>query len=244
MTAAHDSRPRLPDCDPPPLGRPPHVADLALLALFTGAPGATAQDDAPRQQQLAQEPTSAGSSAGPLDPAHAAHVVMGQALTAPASQQQPAPAPAGTAAPLPAPANPVQQLQFQAVMQHQAAIMQNPTVYPAAAQQMYQQALLQQQHMTLAAQQQAAAAAYSGGVSPSAAMTSAGGTSAGVLGKRGKTAEEVEEQTERIKKRRRESAQRSRQRKNAYMKSLEMENRALKLENERLRCVAASFLAC
>lgn len=27
----------------------------------------------------------------------------------------------------------------------------------------------------------------------------------------------------------------SRQRKNAYMKSLEMENRALKLENERLR---------
>ena len=49
-----------------------------------------------------------------------------------------------------------------------------------------------------------------------------------------------------MKKRRRESAQRSRQRKSAYMRALEMENRALKQENERLRwvlgCRAAGIL--
>ena len=47
------------------------------------------------------------------------------------------------------------------------------------------------------------------------------------------------QQTERVKKRRRESAQRSRQRKNAYMHALEVENRALKAENERLRLKAS-----
>lgn len=54
-------------------------------------------------------------------------------------------------------------------------------------------------------------------------------------GKRTKTPEEIAEQEERVKRRRRESAQRSRQRKSAYMKNLECENHALKLENDRLR---------
>lgn len=49
------------------------------------------------------------------------------------------------------------------------------------------------------------------------------------------TQAEIEEQIERTKKRRRESAQRSRQRKNCYMRSLEIENEALKREVERLR---------
>ena len=47
--------------------------------------------------------------------------------------------------------------------------------------------------------------------------------------------QERQQQQERIKKRRRESAQRSRARKNCYMHSLEVENEALKAENERLR---------
>jgi len=55
------------------------------------------------------------------------------------------------------------------------------------------------------------------------------------VNKRGKSAAEIAEQQERVKRRRRESAQRSRQRKTCYMKSLEAENYALKLENERLR---------
>jgi regulator of replication initiation timing len=57
----------------------------------------------------------------------------------------------------------------------------------------------------------------------------------GRSGKRTKTPEEIAEQEERVKRRRRESAQRSRQRKSAYMKNLECENHALKLENDRLR---------
>lgn len=63
------------------------------------------------------------------------------------------------------------------------------------------------------------------------------GTSGGAMSvnKRGKTAAEIAEQQERIKRRRRESAQRSRQRKSAYMKTLECENHALKVENDRLR---------
>ncbi|PSC75154.1 ABSCISIC ACID-INSENSITIVE 5 2 isoform X1 [Micractinium conductrix] len=189
--------------------------DLALLALFSG--NAPSGNDA-----------SAGSSRALPSPHDASPntVVLGQALTAPA--------PAALAVPLAVPAhaaNPVQQLQFQAVMQHQAAIMQNPTAYPAAAQ-MYQQAMLVQQQQQAVAQQQLLAAQSGSLLSmplPAAVAPQP------LVGKRGKTAEEVEEQTERIKKRRRESAQRSRQRKNAYMKSLEMENRALKMENERLR---------
>jgi len=46
---------------------------------------------------------------------------------------------------------------------------------------------------------------------------------------------ELDETVEKIKKKRRESAQRSRARKNAYMKSLEVENKLLKTENSRLK---------
>lgn len=53
--------------------------------------------------------------------------------------------------------------------------------------------------------------------------------------KRGKTAAEIAEQQEKVKRRRRESAQRSRQRKSAYLKSLEFENQTLRAENDRLR---------
>lgn len=52
-----------------------------------------------------------------------------------------------------------------------------------------------------------------------------------------KTPEELAAQVERVKKRRRESAQRSRARKNCYVHNLEAENRALKLENESLRAM-------
>lgn len=51
--------------------------------------------------------------------------------------------------------------------------------------------------------------------------------------------EEVLEQEERVKKRRRESAQRSRARKNCYVKNLEHENRSLKAEVEKLRSLLA-----
>jgi len=46
---------------------------------------------------------------------------------------------------------------------------------------------------------------------------------------------EVDDPTERLKRKRRESAQRSRARKNAYMKQLEAENKALKDEVARLK---------
>lgn len=187
---------------------PPPPADLALLALFGGAAN-TAGGDA--------------SSSGGTATQASNTVVMGQALTAPAHTQPALVVP--TAAPAaPAPAahpgalapNPVAQLQFQAVMQHQAAIMQNPQAYPAAAQ-MYQQAILVQQQQQaavaqqqmLAAQQQAAAAAVAVGAVPTMPVpTAAAPPATMLLGKRGKSQEEVEEQTERIKKRRRESAQR------------------------------------
>ncbi|EFN59694.1 hypothetical protein CHLNCDRAFT_133235 [Chlorella variabilis] len=198
--------------------------DLALLALFSG-------NNAPAPAAEKPSPVSSCAAAPTADASNT--VVMGQALCVPAGPQGVLPVAPPAAVPIAAPANPanpVQQLQFQAVMQHQAAIMQNPQAYPAAAQ-MYQQAMLQQQQQQqmLAAQQQvaAAAAAAAGSLPVPAPM---------LMGKRSvRSQEEVEEQTERIKKRRRESAQRSRQRKNAYMKSLEMENRALKMENERLR---------
>ena len=126
-------------------------------------------------------------------------VVLGQAMTAPATQQ----AAAGLLPPgVAPPANPVQQLQFQAVLQHQAAIMQNPGTYPAAAQ-MYQQAMLQTGVMP---SQPSGTLTYSGSLATAAAP--AGGAAPVLVGKRGKSQEEIEEQTERIKKRRRESAQR------------------------------------
>lgn len=50
-----------------------------------------------------------------------------------------------------------------------------------------------------------------------------------------KTAEEIAAQVERVKQRRRESAQRSRNRKCEYVKNLEDENKKLKNENEYLR---------
>ena len=305
------------DCRSHSAAHPLPPADMALLALFSGqAPAGGAEDG--------QQPASAGSSAGSPLGASCNTVVVGQAMTAPATQQA-----AAGLLPTAAPANPVQQLQFQAVLQHQAAIMQNPGTYPAAAQ-MYQQAMLQ---TGVLPSQPSGTLTYSGSL---ATATAQAGGPAPALGKRGKTQEEIEEQTERIKKRRRESAQRrcapglqaaadmprrlglaggalsgaaavlrgpaaaiclvcccglhhvvhcrqaaqlgtpmlppaaagllplcapglrppasppqnlpqilpprpsprparSRQRKNAYMKSLEMENRALKLENERLR---------
>lgn len=154
-----------------------HHADLALLAMFNGSSATV---------EAAQQASSPGStSVAPANDASNA-VVLGQALCPPAGPQGGAlgalPPPALAMGSSLAPPNPVQQLQLQAVMQHQAAIMQNPQAFPVAAQ-MYQQHFL-------AAQQQAATAAP---LMPT---------------KRGKTQEEIEEQTERIKKRRRESAQR------------------------------------
>lgn len=58
-----------------------------------------------------------------------------------------------------------------------------------------------------------------------------------------KSAEEIEAQIERVKKRRRESAQRSRARKSLFVKSLEVENRELKRELFRLRAVVEAALA-
>lgn len=57
------------------------------------------------------------------------------------------------------------------------------------------------------------------------------------------SAEEIEAQIERVKKRRRESAQRSRARKSLFVKSLEVENRELKRELFRLRAVVEAALA-
>lgn len=230
--------PRAPPAAPLPRDTPrpatPFPADLALLALFS-SPAADNEQDAQQGSH------STGSSAGsPVEAPSTAPLVIGQALTTAAPQVPAAVAPAVP----PQSANAaVQHLQMQAVMQHQAAIMQNPMAFPAAAQ-MYQQAMLQQQQQQ---QMAMAAQAYSSGLPPLPAAAAPlplpplAAPSAPalplLLGKRGKSVEEAEEQTERIKKRRRESAQRSRQRKNCYMKGLEMENRALKLENERLRCV-------
>lgn len=100
----------------------------------------------------------------------------------------------------------MQALQMGALLQQQGYVQ----VVQAPPIQAYQQALMQQQ----------------------AAMFAA---AAPMRNKRGKSMDEVEEQQERIKKRRRESAQRSRARKNCYMHSLEVENEALKAENDRLR---------
>lgn len=58
---------------------------------------------------------------------------------------------------------------------------------------------------------------------------------AATYSKKGRSPEELAEQIERVKKRRRESARRSRQRKSAYVSGLESENKALKVENQRLR---------
>ncbi len=96
-----------------------------------------------------------------------------------------------------------------------APVVAAPANAVVALQHQYTQAILQQ-HML--AQGQGSA---TGGSMP--------------VNKRGKSATEIAEQQERIKRRRRESAQRSRQRKSCYMKTLECENHALKLENERLR---------
>ena len=103
----------------------------------------------------------------------------------------------------------------------QPAMPMQMAAAPLTLQQQYTQAILQQ-HM-MAAQM---ATTVQTGITPAAAPG---------VSRRGKSAAEVAEQQERIKERRRESAQRSRQRKSAYMKSLEGENHALKLDNERLR---------
>ncbi len=62
-----------------------------------------------------------------------------------------------------------------------------------------------------------------------------------ILPSQQQTAEELAANEERVKKRRRESAQRSRARKNCYVKNLEYENRSLKAENEKLRAVLAQL---
>jgi hypothetical protein len=65
--------------------------------------------------------------------------------------------------------------------------------------------------------------------------------SCGRRGSRGqKTQEEIDAAVERIKQKRRESAQRSRARKNDYMHQLERENQALKDEVQRLQQVLAA----
>lgn len=114
---------------------------------------------------------------------------------------------------------PQQQLQQPMAMHIPAGMMHAPTSAfaptAAALHQQYTQAILQQ-HML-------------------AQLHSGATGNAMPVSKRGKTAVEIAEQQERIKRRRRESAQRSRQRKSAYMKTLECENNALKVENERLR---------
>lgn len=66
-------------------------------------------------------------------------------------------------------------------------------------------------------------------------------SSCGRRGSRGqKTQEEIDAAVERIKQKRRESAQRSRARKNDYMHQLERENQALKDEVQRLQQVLAA----
>lgn len=211
--------------------------DLALLALFNGVAAPPPKPDA---YASAGGSASQASNTGRGSPG----VVVGQPLAGPATHQPAAPAPSAVAAPVAAPQqqqlDPVHQLQYQAVMQHQAAIMQNPQAYPTAAAQLY---LLQQQQ-ALAARAAfphapAAAATYAQPAQELQQQQLVGSKRAAV-----KVEEEVEDQqTERVKKRRRESAQRSRQRsrqrKNAYMHALEVENRALKAENERLRLKAS-----
>lgn len=93
---------------------------------------------------------------------------------------------------------------------------------PPSLQQQYTQAVLQQQMW--AQFNQATGAGFANANSQSNPAV-----------KRGKTAAEIAEQQERVKRRRRESAQRSRQRKSAYLKSLEFENQSLRAENDRLR---------
>lgn len=69
----------------------------------------------------------------------------------------------------------------------------------------------------------------------------AGSTSCGGRRSRSqKTQEEIDAAVERIKQKRRESAQRSRARKNDYMRQLELENQALKDEVQRLQQVLAA----
>jgi hypothetical protein len=69
----------------------------------------------------------------------------------------------------------------------------------------------------------------------------AGSTSCGGRRSRSqRTQEEIDAAVERIKQKRRESAQRSRARKNDYMRQLELENQALKDEVQRLQQVLAA----
>lgn len=141
--------------------------------------------------------------------------VLGQPAVGPIAYQA---APANMTVPVqPQPQQPIAMQMPNGMIQ--AYMEAAPSTAPAnaivALQQQYTQAILQQ-HML--AQAQASATAGSMPVN-----------------KRGKSASEIAEQQERIKRRRRESAQRSRQRKSCYMKTLEAENHALKLENERLR---------
>lgn len=68
----------------------------------------------------------------------------------------------------------------------------------------------------------------------------AGSTSGGRRSRSQKTQEEIDAAVERIKQKRRESAQRSRARKNDYMRQLELENQALKDEVLRLQQVLAA----
>lgn len=139
-----------------------------------------------------------------------ADAVLGMAV-APVPQPEAMMAPVVPAAPAPvgaAPAAPAVPFPAGMMQGQMPAMLPAQATYADALQQQYAQAILQQQ---MIARMQ------------------------GVSHKRTKSPAEAAEQEERIKRRRRESAQRSRQRKSAYMKSLECENHALKLENDRLR---------
>jgi hypothetical protein len=144
--------------------------------------------------------------------------VLGQPAVAAAYQA----APANMTLPVQPQQQPVdmQTMQMPSGVVTQAYLPAAPTTLPAnavvALQQQYTQAILQQ-HMLAQAQ----ANTTERSIPP--------------VNKRGKSSAQIAEQQERVKQRRRESAQRSRQRKSSYMKSLEAENYALKLENARLR---------
>lgn len=86
-----------------------------------------------------------------------------------------------------------------------------------------------------------AASAPSSSAMPCHSGSAAAPSSSGRRGSRGqKTQEEIDAAVERIKQKRRESAQRSRARKNDYMHQLERENQALKDEVQRLQQVLAA----
>lgn len=76
--------------------------------------------------------------------------------------------------------------------------------------------------------------------SAAATLNAASAPACGRRSRANKSQEEIDAAVERIKQKRRESAQRSRARKNEYMRQLELENQALKDEVQRLQQVLAT----